>query len=244
MQEYFDFLIVRKVYVTLLVEFLAALAGSLYLLKISEPEKLIKQFVWFLWSIFIIDVLGGYSIWAYFDNYQTFPFLKDSLFTRNFWWYNIAKTYFIAGYCYFLLRKIGNTRITSYLKWAIFVFLAYAVYNMFFSGEFFVRYITKTFTLGTFLVITSVFAYFYDILISDRVLDFHKNLFFYMALGILVWYLVIPPTEIYVDYFTAENAFFIEVFATVLRYANIFLYVIFILGFYIDYRFRRKQKLV
>ncbi|CAL67084.1 hypothetical protein [Christiangramia forsetii] len=242
MQEYFDFLITRKVYVTLLMELLAALAGSLYLYKKQRNEQLKKQFVWFLFSVFIIDLLGGYSIWAYFDDYQSFPFLKDSLFTRNFWWFNIARTYFIAAYCYFLRKRIANKQIAFYLKWALGIFIVYAIFNMVFSGQFFIRYITGTFTIGTFLVVTSVFAYFYDILISDRLVGFYGNLFFYIAVGVLLWYLVIPPIELYVNYFTEENQFFIEVFAAVLRYANIFMYSMFALGFYIDYRYRRNTE--
>jgi len=242
MQEFFDFLLSRKIYVTFLMEFLAALAGSLYLFKLQNPEKIKRQFVWFLWSVFIIDMFGNYSLWAYFDGYKTLPFLEDSLFTRNIWWYNIARVYFIVAYCYFLKEKISNVRIAFYLKWAMLVFVVLAVLNMFFSGQFFTSYITSTFTVGTFLIISCVFAYFYDILISDRLFGFYRNLFMYIAMALLVWYLVIPPIEIYVDYFTLENELFIEVFAAVLRYANIFMYGMFMLGFLMDYWFKVKAK--
>ncbi|MUP46938.1 hypothetical protein E0K83_14425 [Gramella sp. BOM4] len=112
---------------------------------------------------------------------------------------------------------------------------------MIFSGQFFTSYITSNIIIGTFLVVASVLAYFYDILITDRVIGFYKHVFLYMAVGILIWYLVIPPTEIYVDYFLEENEYFIQVFAGVLRYANIFMYSMFALGFYIEYRSEKKS---
>lgn len=236
MQDYFHFLIDRKIYITWLVELISALVGSFYLWKTEKPSKLIRQFVWFLWSVFIIDVLGGYSPWAYFDNYETFPFLKGSLIERNFWWFNLGKVYFILAYCYFLKEKIRNKKARLYIKWVMVAFLGFAVYSMIFSGYFFTSYITRIFLVGTFLILGVAFVYFYDIMIGDRLFSFHKNLFTYVAIGLIVWYLVIPPIEIYVDYFLQGNDFYINVFASVLRYANIFLYSMFALGFLVQYK--------
>ncbi|MCP9199803.1 hypothetical protein MKO06_07800 [Gramella sp. GC03-9] len=241
MQDYLDFLVERKVYVSLLMEFLAALAGSLYLIKAQSFGKLRKQFVWFLWSVFIIDILGGYSIWAYFDDYQTFPFLKDSLFTRSFWWYNLAKVYRIIVYCYLLYYLVREAYLRNFIKWGTILFIIYAVYNMVFSGQFFTTYIISTIIAGTFLIVVCVFLYFYDMLVSRYITGFSRNLFNYVFAGVLIWYLVIPPIEIFVNHFIEENELFIEVFATVLRYANILLYGTCILGFYMEYRSKKKS---
>ena len=112
---------------------------------------------------------------------------------------------------------------------------------MAFSGEFFKSYIISTIIVGTFLIISSIFIFFYDMLLSLSLIGFSRNLFNYVFIGTLIWYVTIPPIEIYVNYFTEENELFIEVFAAVLRYANMLLYGMFILGFYMDYRYRRKS---
>ncbi|MGY5848538.1 hypothetical protein ACW6QP_14105 [Salegentibacter sp. HM20] len=233
MNELFDFYIEKKIYVTFLMEFLAAFTGSLFLLMHSKVAKNKRLFVYFLWSIFIIDFLGGYSLWAYFDNYQTVPFLKDSPFQRNTWYFNLAQIYFILCYSYFIQSEILNPKFKIFIRRGAALYLIYSAVLIILGSDIFQAYNVPIILVGAIWVSLSVGLYFYDLFTSDKILYFKNNLFFYVFTGIFIYYLVVQPINIYSAYFLEANPDFINLFANVLRYANIFLYGIYIIGFII-----------
>lgn len=239
MEEFFQYVFNEKIYINFLMEFIAALAGSIYLLKVEHPIKDSRLFVYFLWSVYIIDSLGTYTGIAYFSNYEMLSFVKNTPFQYNQWYYNIANIYFFVCYLYFIRNQIQLIRYRTILKWCIVAYLILAVFNLFLSGDFFVKYITANFLGGVFLCFFAVFLYFYDMLMSDYLLYFYRNLFFYVILGIIIQVLVTAPINIYDEFVTWENVLFTDVFRAVLQYANIFMYSMFAFGFLMDYRYRK-----
>lgn len=231
MNELFEFYIEKKIYVTFLMEFLAAFTGSIFLILHPKVAKNKRLFVYFLWSVFIIDVLGGYSLWAYFDNYQTAPFLKDSPFSRNTWYYNLAQIYFILCYSYFIQSEILNPKFKNFIKRGAALYLIYSVVLMLLGSDIFQAYNVPILLVGAIWISVSVGLYLYDLLTSDKILHFKRNLFFYVFTGIFIYFLIVQPINIYSVYFMEVNPDFINLFASVLRYANVFLYGMFILGF-------------
>ena len=239
MKEWLIYIYESKVYVTLLMEFLAALSGSLFLYFSEGKRNKYRLFVNFLWSVLIIDFVGGYAGLAYFDNYEHFEFLKGTPFVRNEWYFNIAQVYFRIFYIYFLREEISSSKLRRILKWGAISYVIFAVINMYLSEDFYENDVIINNIVGAFLILLAVFFYFFDLMMSDKVLSFYKNLIFYVAVGISISYLVRVPISIYNEYFTQGNPEFNQVFRSVVRYSNIFMYSMFIIGFFMHYRYRK-----
>lgn len=222
------------------MELIAAVAGSIFLTKTNRENSDYKIFVRFLWSVLLIDILGGYAALAYFSNYELFGFIKGTPFVRNEWYFNIVEVYFILVYTYLFRSQLSGRRMKYLLKWSMMGYLIIAVLNMYLSDDFFTGDLMLNDMLGAFLIVLSVFFYFFDMMISDKVLTFYKNLFFYVAIGVTISYLVRVPISIYGAYFNERNDAFLELFYDLVRYTNIFMYSMFAMGFYMDYRYRKK----
>ncbi|MGY5850569.1 hypothetical protein [Salegentibacter sp. F14] len=231
MNELFEFNIENKIYVSLLMEFLAAFSGSMFLLLNPNVARNKRLFVYFLWSVFLIDTFGGYSLWAYFDNYQSAPFLKDSSFSRNTWYFNLAQIYFISCYAYFIQSEILNAKLKSLIRIVTGLYLLYAASLILLGSDIFTAYNLPILLVGAIWILISIGGYLYDLLTSDKILHFNKNMFFYVFTAILIHFLIVQPLNIYSVYFSKSNPDFINLFAFVLRYANIFLYGMYIIGF-------------
>ncbi|SDS22041.1 hypothetical protein [Christiangramia echinicola] len=240
MKEYLIYIFETKIYITHLMELIAAVAGSIFLTKTNRENSDYKIFVRFLWSVLLIDILGGYAALAYFSNYELFGFIKGTPFVRNEWYFNIVEVYFILIYTYLFRSQLSGRRMKNLLKWSIVGYLIIAVLNMYLSDDFFTGDLMLNDMLGAFLIVLSVFFYFFDMMISDKVLTFYKNLFFYVAIGVTISYLVRVPISIYGAYFNERNDAFLELFYDLVRYTNIFMYSMFAMGFYMDYRYRKK----
>lgn len=226
-----EFIIENKIYVGYFFELLAAISGNYYLHKTENALVSIKYLVYFLWFVLIIDVLTFYTIWAYFDDYKTFPWLKDSVFRRGMWMVNCYTIYSCSFYSFLFIKNIKQLRIKNKLTIALFVYIAVSIISLLLSKQFFQAYVMTPVFLGTGLLLISIGMYFYEMMVSTELINFKTNLLFYISIGLIVWYLSIPPIQIYSSYFTVENVEFISIFTTIKRYANVFMYGIFSFAF-------------
>lgn len=77
-------------------------------------------------------------------------------------------------------------------------------------------------------------AYYYEMLKSDKILNFYKNLAFYVSVGVLIRYLVVTPIFIYSKYYTNASPDFVEMYGLIIIVSNVFMYGMFITGFIIS----------
>ena len=226
-----EYIIHYKLYISNFFELLAAISGSFYLSKNKNTLPRFKYFAWFLWLVFFIDQLGLYALWNYFDNYETLPWLEDSVFVRNEWLYNFLKliTYIVVSSI--LISSLENSKFKSSLKLGVVLYLIIGLAEIIFSGKLFHAYIIENIFLGTLLLSISVGAYFRKLILSDNILNYYKDLTFYIAVGYLVWNLCVTPIFIYDSYFNTKNEDFILLYAAILRYSNIFMYGLFSFAF-------------
>ena len=214
-----------------------------YLSKIDKPKPGVKIFVYYLCFIFFADVFGIYAVWAYYDNYETLPFLKNSPLHRNFWWYNLLHVVIFVCYSQLFIRQLIKEKMSKMRRWlklGVYLFVVYSIVCFSTFGDFLYDYDISVIILSAFFIMICIGAYYYDILTSDKILKFNKDVVFFISVAILIYQLCIIPIQIYTSYFNHENPDFIQFYATVLRYGNIFLYSMFSIGFYIDYRYQRK----
>lgn len=192
-----EYILHYKLYVSNFFELIAAFCGSYYLLKSKNAPRRFKYFTWFLWFVFFIDQFGFYALWNYFDNYETFPWLEDSKFVRNEWLYNCLKliTYIVVSSI--LISSLKTSDLKSRLKLAVVVYFITGVAEILFSGKVFYEYLIVNIFLGTLLLLISVVAYLRKLLLSDNILNFSKDLTFYIAVGYLFWNLCVAPIFIY-----------------------------------------------
>ena len=226
-----DFIIENKIYVTYIFEFIAAISGSYYLNKTPKVRKEIIYFSWFLWFVLLIDLSGLYALWAYFDDYRTFPFLENSLFTRNVWLYNWLNLISSIFYSFLFIKQIKKIKYKRILKYTLFGFIISGIFKLTSSDQLFYKYDMSIRLVGVLLLIIAIGIYYYELLMSDQILDIKRNLLFYISVGIFIWHLCVSPIDIYSTYFSVENRDFIFLHAAILRYCNIFMYGIFSFGF-------------
>ncbi|RKS50692.1 hypothetical protein BC962_2465 [Gillisia mitskevichiae] len=226
-----DFIIDNKIYVTYIFEFIAAVSGSYYLIKTPRVRKEIIYFSWFLWFVLLVDLSGLYALWAYFDDYRTFPFLENSLFTRNVWLYNWLNLISSIFYSFLFIKQIKKLKIKRILKYTLFGFIILGIFKLTSSDQLFYKYDMSVRLVGVLLLIIAIGIYYYELLMSDQILDIKRNLLFYISVGVFIWHLCVSPIDIYSTYFSIENRDFIFMHAAILRYCNIFMYGIFSFGF-------------
>lgn len=202
-----------------------------------------KYFILYLCFIFVVDTFGLYPIWAFYEKYETLPFLKDSPLQRNFWLYNIVRmiNYMVIGNLFVAQIEVLNKyHLKRILQGILVLFGIYSIICFSTFGNFLYAEDISVILIGTFIVIFCLMAFFFEVLLSNRILKVNADALFYFGVAIFLWQLCIVPMKIYTSYFNPSNPDFITMYATVLRYANIFLYSMFLLGFYMDYRNRRK----
>lgn len=212
---------------------MAALAGTYYLIKTKTQDKGIILFVYNLWFILLIEMMGMYSAWNYFDDYKSFPGLRNSVFASNYWLYNSAKIIFLTIFFNVFISRITSFRLKKFLYGLTLFFILSCIVNYIFSDIFFKAFSSYTTISGSFILLFCIGSFYYEMLLSDKILFFYKNLPFYISIGAMLWHLSITPLFIYNRYLTNTNPEFVNFHIDFLRYANIFMYSSFAIGFLI-----------
>ncbi len=155
-------------------EFTAAIFATIFYYKYRNSK--LKLLLFILWYIPINEMLGQYV----FARTGTGYFL-----------YNLYEIIVTAG----LIFLIG-TQITQrsrkrfvYILFALSI-VGYTISLYFFNP--FKEFSTINFTLLTIAVLISLLVYFIDLLKSDRVLKMSRNLFLWVALGFLIFFIAFP----------------------------------------------------
>lgn len=225
----------KEIFIGHFAELLAALGGSYYLFKIPQVKPIIRIFVYFLWLILLVENLGLYALFNYFD-YGYFKFMEGTAFENNYWLYNSFHVLSYMVYFYFFIYQLKINKIRKYLTLMAWFFFASSISFLIFSGVFFVNFSFYTIITGTIILILCIAAYYYQMLTSDSILHFQKNPTFYISVGALIWHVVVTPLLIYGKYYSTTSPEFIKMYGLILTSANIFLYGIFFLGFIISSR--------
>lgn len=226
-----------------IIELIAALSGSYYYLKTKDQS--VRPFIWFLWVIVFVETFGmyGYILLNNYDN-EIFIWIKNSVFCRNTWLYNIydLSTLFFLG---LFFKRILKNNVSKKLVNFIIVFITCSTILYFcLSGNFFRASIPYDFLMQTLAIFTFVMLYYYELLNSDKILFFYKSPIFYLSSGVLLWHLSVSPLFIFDGYFYEINKDFIEFQTLYLLIANILLYSCYTFGFLYTLQFYKEQSVV
>lgn len=216
-----------------LLEVGAAISGIWYLNKRPHSSIETKIFVAYLWVIVFVELIGLYPSIAYFTDYKMFSFTKDSPIERNFWWYNSLNLISIYSYSVYFTAQLKNKKIRKIFWTLTLILLLTATINLIFFEGFFSSYSAINSIMGTVILVVLILFYYWELLKSDKLLNFYQSLSFYISVAVLIWFLVITPLFIYSKYFSLQNSEFVSFHSWILKVCNIFLYGTFIFGFLI-----------
>ncbi len=217
--------------IVIFFEVLTALIGTMYLKESKYRENnLTRYFVWLLWLTVFVEIVFGLTP-RFLSKVGPLMHFKEFLINNNYVVYNIYAVITFLFYVFFFKKNIFSKKISLVLDVMIVVGLVLAGYVLVFTGVDFVRNWPVIDIIGSILIFVSVLLYFLEIFNSDKILSIHKEMSFYIAVGAMVFHLVVTPLFIYEEYSSEENLEFFEVRNIILYSANIFMYTCYIIGF-------------
>lgn len=207
------------------VEFLAAVIGLFCLQKYKSPA--VNFFVYFLGYCFIIDLSGTYP--SFFRNINIFYIIEHTPLRSNYWFYTIFWGIGSSVIISLIFNRILLLSIhKKILRFSVILFLFSCLISILLNGkEIFENYIFFIFLLGSFQVLFCVSLYLLEMLRSDKILSFYKNLYFYISTVFLIWYLITTPLIFYEKYFSSADWNFVFLKWQIYLFANIFMYLTF-----------------
>lgn len=230
--DYFNTFLANVIPIDLL-ELLAAIAGSYYIRKKGNVEKVDHYLVSFLWLTFFIEIIGSYVAVAYFSNYTYFEFIKDTVFDDNSWLYNIYTPISFVFFVYYFRSYLSSKISRDILKISIILFIIASTLNLIFSDTFFTTVSVFSTLTGTIILVLAIFLFYFELLNSDKLLSLKYYLPIYISIGALVFNLCITPLDFFLQYFNPDNDLFVIISTKMMLYTNIFMYSTYILGFII-----------
>ncbi|AXT53621.1 hypothetical protein D1818_23375 [Aquimarina sp. BL5] len=215
-------------------EFLAALVGIIYIYK-YRVDNATRYFVYFLCFSFFVELLG--ELPTLIKNNESLDFLNNTLLAKNAWFYNIYTIISILFYVCYFKYYLKSRYLKNILNILLLVFLLSSIVNLIITDVFFVRQSSYVMVFGTFLILISVFFYFFEMLKSEKILEFNKDFVFYVGVGASIFHLCITPLFIYFRYFHDDiSPEFVQIHKTILYTSIIFMYTCFTIGFLVCFK--------
>lgn len=234
-----QFLINNSSIITSLVEIIAALSGTIYI-RITKNEKL-RVFVYYLWLIVVVETIGKYSYLMQNNyDYDWFISLKNSVFCRNHWLYNIYLFLAIGLLGIFYSDLLSNKFYKLIIRSITIFFIVFSFVYFTFTDAFFLMGLPYEGILASIIVSVFVILYFVELISSEYILEYYKLPSFYISVALLLWNICVTPLFIFNEYFRAVNTYFVDFRGLVLLIINIFTYLCYAFGFW--YSLKRSRQ--
>lgn len=217
-------------------EILAAITGLLFYKKFKS--KAARIFIWFLVYIQFIETLGAYP--RFVKASETLGWfqelISDTIFEKNYWFYDVFWS--VVGtsiIVYYFYLKSNDSFIKRIIMIALGLFLVISIviicYN-FKSLNY--GYLLPLEILSLILILLVTFSYFVELLNSEKILNFYKSISFYVATGVLVFWIVVTPLSFYEQYFNGSDTAFVSLKKYVYLFSIVFMYLTFTIGFIVS----------
>lgn len=215
------------------LELLAAISGTIFIIKVPNLKPVDKYLVWFLWYVIFSELLGSISAIMYFSEGRLLPFFKDTIFIDNRWVINIYTLVSSAFYSYYFSEFLRKGIWKVIVQFLIVFYIISSIINLAVTDVFFTKDSIYLNLFGAFLIFLSIVLLYFEILKSEVLLNLKRFLPMYISIGILAFTLCVTPFTILSEYFNSENSTFVTLQSSLLLYSNLFMYSCFILGFYL-----------
>lgn len=208
--------------ITRIIVLTAALSGVLMYKKFKETP--VVYFIRFLVFVFFIELIAGYTDYLiYFDKYHL---LDGTVIKENYWWYTLAWTFGAPLFFLFYYKKI---LVTSYFKKILKAGLWYLILMVLLLllidfKEFFSPYPELIEYSGFIVILLCSTFYFIEIIRSENVLTFYKDINFYISAAIFCWWLISTPIMFFEQYFNLSDRNYIALKIEIMLFANVLMY--------------------
>ncbi|HSI68928.1 MAG TPA: hypothetical protein VK941_01760 [Gillisia sp.] len=215
-------------YLVFLLEGAAALAG-LYYYKNNPGNKAAGMFAYFLLLTYFVEAIGLFPAMIYWN--KSLHFLQDGFFYKNFWLYNPYLIVSFVVYLTFFRKNIRNKRVNRVMKLSVIAYTIASIMVLLFTDVYLNTTSTFTYVTGSILLLGFIFYYYFEILLSYRILNIKRDISFYISIGAVVYFLTTTPIFIYFVYFTNKSPDFVRLSSMVMIAMNIFMYTTYTLSF-------------
>jgi len=213
-----------------LVELLAAVAVTAYYRAKPGRDRPSLWLMRFLWLTVGVELTANYAAIAYFSDYRYFGLVEGTVFSSNYWLYNVLILITVGFYAYYFSAYYSLRSWRRFIGLLVVVYFLTSVINLWYSEEFFSQYVTYSFLMGSGLIFLSIVLFFVDMLQKDNQVNLKYYLPFYIAAGALVVYISLAPLTIYSKYFNEENTQFVSFHAQLLVIVNLLMYITYFIG--------------
>lgn len=226
-----DLFIEYRLYPTYIFELFAAVAGIFYLFSNKNAGRADRLLVLCLIFIFVMD-LGTITFRLYSDvyDYKYIEFLKDSPFGEFFWMYNSLNLVANSLFTFYYMLQLRSRKLKNILKGFIFSYWIGTIVLGILTGEYFKGLSSFVYIFGAFLICTSIAFYYLELIRTERILNFKRELPLFISVGLLIFQLAATPIFIFQRYIEVSEEFS-EVYGWTLDAANFFMYTVFTIGF-------------
>jgi len=217
-------------------EILSVLAGVFCYKKFKSKSA--RIFIWFLVYVQFLEIIGDYprKVKKIDSLNWVGELIENTLFANNYWYFNVfwsvVVSAIIAYYFYLvttdkILKKVIKLGTICFLLASVIILLLdyeTLYYNLIFSIE----------VLSLALILLVIFSYFTELLYSDKILKFYRSLSFYIAVGVLVFWILTTPMDFYEQYYNTSDTAFILLKRYVYLFSIVFMYLTFSFGFIVS----------
>ena len=205
-------------------ELIAAIFGVVFYYKFKHTP--LKYFLYILWYITISEFFAGF-IWSHKIDF--FLYNDNKGLAYNFWIYNLLYFVFFNVVFYIYYNYIKTAKYRLLILTFIIGYIIISIINWSFLQNFGSETSVLPYILGSFFLIICVIFYFIELLKSDKIVQFHKLLLFWISVGLLLYHAGTIPFTIksnsYIHMPNIDNLYYIN------HILAIVMYLIFIFGF-------------
>jgi len=218
-----------------LFELIAAIIGTIYISR-YRVDRFTRYLVFFLWFTVFVEIIFGW-LPTLIEEIIAFKFLENTIFAFNIWIYNIYDVISFTFYLLYFANLMESERHKNIGVKIVGVYIIFCIMNLSFSGVFFDTNSTFNAVIGTLLLVLYIIYFYFQMLQSEKILEFYKTIPFYVSVGALVFHLIVNPIFIYEQYYSnTVSPEFVRIFLTILTIVNIFMYSCYTIGFLICYK--------
>ncbi|MGB1308856.1 MAG: hypothetical protein ACPG6B_08095, partial [Oceanihabitans sp.] len=173
------------------------------------------------------------AVFPNLNHIESYEWTKNNKFlNNNFWFYTlfwtIGSTIFYTVYFQKILQIKLFKDILKYSRY-VFILVAFVLIFKDFNKLFKTGYTLLDY-INTLLVVGSVILYFIEVLLTNKILKFYRNINFYIASSVFIWWLITMPLSIFGEYYHENDLDFVNLNRTLIYISNIFMYSCFAIG--------------
>ncbi|MBL4724223.1 MAG: hypothetical protein JKY73_02275 [Lutibacter sp.] len=132
-------------------------------------------------------------------------------------------------YLFFFLSRLKHKLRRNILKGLLLFFLVYSIIEVLFFGDFLNIFMIRNAIVGSLFIMISVLLFFYELLMSDKILNLKESMFYWIGLGVLLFNVGFIPAFVISEFISFGYAYRIITFTL-----NLFMAGCFITGFIVS----------